>query len=1058
MKNLLKLTLLMLALLLPATANAYDFEVDGIYYNITDGHACVTYNNSSSYNGSYSGEVTIPETVRWGNNTFTVSEIGVRAFSKCYDLYKINMPKTITVIGDYAFANCQEVTNFALPENIEIIGSHAFYNTRFAYVYFPASLRIIGESPFDGRWDACPDAEDYCWATYPYEYIVDSNNNYFSSEDGLLFNKEKTVLIDIPIAKSGTINIPNSVTECYDEFDFYSITRINVNIKTWYEMDFKYAPKYYYYTYDEDDNEVRHNLVYSNNTAIPYSGDITIPSNVTRIGSRVFKNNNSDYDYYPWMSVSIPNSVTEIGDAAFSNCRGLTSIDIPNSVASIGNSAFYNCSGLTSIIVDSGNPNYDSRNNCNAIIETATNTLIIGCKNTVIPNSVTNIGNYAFYNCRGLSSVTIPNSVTSIGNYAFYDCRGLNDVFSYIKNPSAVSMGNDVFYRYPNNYTERKLHVPFSTDSTYQSNNKWSQYFGSIVEMDPVLATSIELNETSAEITEGGTMQLTATVLPEDATDKTVTWVSSDESVATVDENGLVTAVSPGTATITATTNDGSELSASCAVTVLPNIVLATSMDLNQSNAEVNVGETVQLTATMLPEDATDKTVTWASSDESIAAVDENGLVTAVAPGTATITATTNDGSELSASCVVTVMNPVVPVVENAFLMPDTTVMHNDVIALPVAMTNNETITAFQTDIFLPEGFTIVTDEDDEYVVTPSGRMSSDHYIMTQDVSNGSVRVICYTPQSIPFSGNEGDLFYIHVQVPDDAEGLYTMSLRNTLLTTIDFQELSIADASCTIEAKQFIPGDVNDSRTVTVTDIVVAAQYVLEMNPTPFIFAAADMNGDGNITVTDIMLIANLVTHPTMHAPKRMPVLTDNCDRMIGKDITLASGEICTMSIELDNTLDYSAFQLDLTLPDGLTASNFSLTDRADGHALDVNTLTGRKTRVLCYSPSINMIDGHSGAVLTFDVTATADFVAGDISVDGIELVTTGCQTVLPGAFTIGVNHATGVNELSNGKAIARVDYYNLAGQRVERPGTGVTLVVTTYNDGTRSTAKLIK
>ena len=810
-------------------------------------------------------------------------------------------------------------------------------------------------------------------------------------------------------------------------------------------MDFKYAPKYYYYTYDEDDNEVQHDLVYSNNTAIPYSGDITIPSYVTRIGSRIYKNYMDDNSI---KSISIPNSVTEIGDAAFYNCSGMTNIFIGNSVTSIGNSAFYGCSRLTNVTI----PNS---------VTSIGNYAFYGCSrltSVTIPNSVTTIGDEVFRNCSGLTSVTIPNSVTSIGNSAFSNCSGLNDVFSFIKNPSAVSMGNSVFYRYPNNYTERKLHVPFSTDSTYQSNNKWSQYFGSIVEMDPVLATTIELNETSTEITEGGTMQLTATVLPEDATDKTVTWVSSDETVATVDENGLVTAVAAGTATITATTNDGSELSASCAVTVLPNIVLATSMDLNQSNAEVNVGETVQLTAIVLPEDATDKTVTWASSDESVAAVDENGLVTAVAPGTATITATTNDGSELSASCVVTVMNPVAPVVENAFLMPDTTVMHNDVIALPVAMTNNETITAFQTDIFLPEGFTIVTDEDDEYVVTPSGRMSSNHYIMTQDVSNGSVRVICYTPQSIPFSGNEGDLFYIHVQVPDDAEGLYTMSLRNTLLTTIDFQELSIADASCTIEAKQFIPGDVNDSRTVTVTDIVVAAQYVLEMNPTPFIFAAADMNGDGNITVTDIMLIANLVTHPTMNAPKRMPVLTDNCDRMIGKDITLASGEICTMSIELDNTLDYSAFQLDLTLPDGLTASNFALTDRADGHALDVNTLTGGKTRVLCYSPSINRIDGHSGAVLTFDVTATADFVAGDISVDGIELVTTSCQTVLPGAFTIGVNQSTGVNELSHGKAIARVDYYNLAGQRIERPGTGVTLVVTTYTDSTRSTAKLIK
>ena len=185
------------------------------------------------------------------------------------------------------------------------------------------------------------------------------------------------------------------------------------------------------------------------------------------------------------------------------------------------------------------------------------------------------------------------------------------------------------------------------------------------VEPEPIAVTEVAVEPTTLALTEGESAILVATVLPEDATDKRVTWTSDDETVATVDATGTVTAVAVGTATITVTTVDGG-LTATCAVTVEAQIIPVSSITVLPETLSLVEGEECTLTATVLPEDATYQTVTWSSSDDAVATVSEEGVVTAVAAGTATITASCGGQT---ATCELTVTTLYIPV-ESVTLSP----------------------------------------------------------------------------------------------------------------------------------------------------------------------------------------------------------------------------------------------------------------------------------------------------------------------------------------------------------------------------------------------------
>ena len=519
-----------------ATYDIYTYEVD------SDGTIIITDCKESA-----SGAITIPSEI----DGKPVTSIGYNAFSFCTGLTSITIPNSVTSIGTYAFYGCSGLTSITIPNSVTSIGDWAFHGcSGLTSITIPNSVTSIGDLAFHG----CSGLTSITlgnsvtsiggWAfngcTGLTSINVASGNNYYSSNNGVLFNKKKTALIRYPEGKSQTsYTIPNSVTSIGDHaFDgctgLRSITISNS------------------VTSIEDD-------VFARCTSLT---SITIPNSVTRIEDYAFAHCTG------LTSITIPNSVTSIGNWAFLGCTGLTSITIPNSVTSIGNVAFSGCTGLTSINVASDN-NYYSDNN--GVLFNKKKTELIrypqGKSQTsyTIPSSVTSIGSWAFENCTGLTSITIPNSVTRIGDGAFWSCTGLRSIT--ISN-SVTRIGSDAFFYctglkdvyYTGSKDEWKA-ISIGVDNYCLFNAtihyNWND--------DPVLS----LNRSEMTVSNNVCPYLYASIRNNSEYEKSdLVWTSSNPNVAVVDRtSGVVNPVCVGDTVITVSTSD-KKYSASCKLTV----------------------------------------------------------------------------------------------------------------------------------------------------------------------------------------------------------------------------------------------------------------------------------------------------------------------------------------------------------------------------------------------------------------------------------------------------------------------------------------------------------
>lgn len=730
-----------------------------------------------------------------------VTSIGKAAFRDCSILASAKLSANLTLVSEQLFSGCVNLGSISIPAKVETIDNHAFNQcSSLARITISPSVLHIN----NGVFNACESLANV---------TLEDGDPYLElgvwTEMEATRTTKKGLFRDCPVTDLHLGRWVLYDTESAEVSPFAYITPLkNLTIGPSVGIIGKYAF-----------------------TGCPSLDKVNLPDCVESVGLQAFMDCSALKDLH------LGAGLISLGEQSFKNCISLPSLSIPASLPAISEECFYGCTSLT-------------RADLGTTLNTIGPRAFMGCtklESIAIPESVYGLGVESFRGCVSLPSIEIPRGISSVGKQAFADCTGLRWASLSVH---ATSIGDQAFsgctgLGYIKSYAdfppeglagfptsleqEGTLFVPEESIDYYASSPTWENFLNIRPINDNVLVSTIELDVTEASLKSTETLQLAATVGTDDATDRSIIWKSADETIATVDGNGLVTAIAVGNTGISAIAADGSGIRATCAITVNPTLVGSITLDITE--AALKADRSLQLTAAIEPATATDPTITWSTSDGRIATVDENGNVTTIAKGNAVITATAADGSSIVAKCAVTVIPP--------------------------------------------------------------------------------------------------------------------------------------------------IAGDSNDDDRLTVSDAVNTANYIVGTETEVFNFEAADINTDGRITSGDLTAtVEAILSAPADNlrtSTRRGVRSVDDADRLVIEDFTLDADGVANIAVTLDNSIDYAALQADIIANGSLAVENVTIGDRASTtHRLVTRRADNREMRIV-------ILDGSNATFADTDLPLLNITVKGD-------------------------------------------------------------------------------
>ena len=521
-----------------------------------------------------------------------------------------NITYKVTSLQEFCFEGCSSLTSIILPSGLTSLGDRCFYNcSSLTSITLPSGITLLGEDCF----------------------------SYCSSLTSITLPSELTSLGDrcfYNCSSLTSITLPSGITSLGEDCFSYCRSLTSITLPSGITS--------------------LGNSCFNGCRSLT---SITLPDGITSLGNFCFDGCIS------LTSISLPSSITSFGEYCFSCCSGLTSITLPDGITSLGEGCFRECSGLTSISLPSGITSLG--NSCFSFCS--------GLTSITLPAGLTSLGNWCFYYCSSLTSISLPSGITSLGDDCFSCCSSLTS----ISLPSGItSLGDDCFSGCssltsvlclavePPSCTSSvidntmRLYVPKGSVEKYKQSAAWNNACG-IYPLYPT--SSVSLAKESSVIRTKPT-KLEYTIFPENAGTKELEWNSENPEVATVDANGVVTGKKLGKTVITVKTKDGTDITASITLTVLP-LKKVETMTFAEPSVSIIKTEDKTITLTLNSEEVDNKSMVWTSSDESVATVVQNmnavypleAIVVAHKVGKATIKAEAQDGSGMSATCEVEV-------------------------------------------------------------------------------------------------------------------------------------------------------------------------------------------------------------------------------------------------------------------------------------------------------------------------------------------------------------------------------------------------------------------